>query len=68
MERLYNVAQGALHKCALLNPGGLTLHLKTTANYTLPLHRNPGVDFEDWVIAQLDSFIEKAKKVYMRQE
>ena len=27
------------------------------------LHRDPGVDFEDWVIAQLESFIEKAQKV-----
>ena len=63
MERLYNVAQGALHKWTLLNPGGLSFHLKTTANCTLPLHRGPGVDFEDWVIAQLQSFIEKAKKV-----
>ena len=63
MERLYNVAQGALHKCTLLYAAGLTLHLKITSNCTVPLHRDPGEDFKDWVIAQLKPFTKKAEKV-----
>ena len=39
------------------------LSFQTTANCTLPLHRNPGVNFEDWVISQLETFIEKAEMV-----
>ena len=64
MESLYNVVEDALHKCTLLNPGDLSFLSKTTAYYTLPLYRGAlVVDFKDRVIAQLESFIEKAQKV-----
>ncbi|CAI8052907.1 Transcriptional repressor NF-X1 [Geodia barretti] len=55
-----NKEQKAL--CCLVQGHGKPLECGTGCTAQVKRRRDPGVDFEDWVIAQLESFIEKAQK------